>query len=262
MADGKKSFVLYTDLIHTVKKLPSDIRGDLFLLILEYVNDLNPVIENNLVLEVAFEPIKQQLKRDLKEWEGEKYDRKSSGTLGNIARWHPDIYKQIIDKQITIEEAIASLKSTESHGDNRTSSDSVGIGRIANIAVNATVNATANDNVTENSKYKLPAAAQNGKHEALGSVKVKEIANLVWKDAGWRENLCIGLSLTEASLKKWMGLFNASVAQDTVEDFTEKRYKRMIRGWVMKQKEKGVIIEDATTHKTQSSSAPLKKLNQ
>lgn len=69
MAQDKKSFVLYCDLIHTVKKMPKDKAGELFLHILQYVNDLNPEI-NDLLIEVAFEPIKQQLKRDL-----QKYDR-------------------------------------------------------------------------------------------------------------------------------------------------------------------------------------------
>ena len=68
MAEDKKSFLLYVDLIHTVKKLPKEKIGDLFLTILEYVNDMNPTVDDILV-EIAFEPIKQQLKRDLRQWE-------------------------------------------------------------------------------------------------------------------------------------------------------------------------------------------------
>jgi len=68
MAQGKKSFILYADLIHTVKKLPTEQAGKLLLHILEYVNDLNPETDD-LMVEIAFEPIKQQLKRDLKGWE-------------------------------------------------------------------------------------------------------------------------------------------------------------------------------------------------
>lgn len=67
MAEGKKSFVLYSDLIHTVKKMPKDKAGELFLTILEYVNDEDPKIED-MVIDLVFEPIKQQLKRDLKKW--------------------------------------------------------------------------------------------------------------------------------------------------------------------------------------------------
>lgn len=71
MAEGKESFILYRDLIHTVRLLTDEQKGKLFLIILEYVNDLNPVV-NDPFLMLAFEPIKQQLKRDLKKYESKK----------------------------------------------------------------------------------------------------------------------------------------------------------------------------------------------
>jgi hypothetical protein len=84
MAIGKKSFVLYCDLIHTITKMPSDKAGDLFKHILAYVNDENP-ITNDLIIELTFEPIKQQLKRDLDKWENEiKPKRSKSGRLGGL----------------------------------------------------------------------------------------------------------------------------------------------------------------------------------
>lgn len=84
MAQGKKSFVLYCDLIHTLEKLPNDKAGELFKHILAYVNDLNPV-NDDLVLNIAFEPIKQQLKRDLEKWETEiRPKRSESGRLGGL----------------------------------------------------------------------------------------------------------------------------------------------------------------------------------
>ena len=83
MAENKKSFVLYADLIHTVKKMPPDLAGRLFVHILEYVNDLNPETDE-LLLQISFEPIKQQLKRDLKDWEEECSRRSEIGRLGGI----------------------------------------------------------------------------------------------------------------------------------------------------------------------------------
>jgi hypothetical protein len=84
MASGKKSFVLYCDLIHTIEKMPNDKAGELFKHILAYVNDLNPTT-NDLIIELTFEPIKQQLKRDLEKWETEiKPKRTESGRLGGI----------------------------------------------------------------------------------------------------------------------------------------------------------------------------------
>ena len=65
MAENKKSFLLYCDLIHTVQKLNDQQAGKLFKHVLEYVNDLNPQTDD-ILTEVCFEPIKQNLKRDLR----------------------------------------------------------------------------------------------------------------------------------------------------------------------------------------------------
>lgn len=79
--EGKKSFVLYSDIIHTVKKLPNNKAGELFKLILSYVNDENPTTKD-LAVDLVFEPIKQQLKRDLKQWEETREKRSEAGKLG------------------------------------------------------------------------------------------------------------------------------------------------------------------------------------
>ena len=81
MAENKKSFVLYADLLHTVKKLPDEKAGGLLKTILEYVNDLNPNVDDILV-DLVFEPIKHQLKRDLKRYENFKEKQSLNGKLG------------------------------------------------------------------------------------------------------------------------------------------------------------------------------------
>jgi len=90
MATGKKSFVLYADLIHVVRKLPKAARGDLLLIILEYVNDELDVVkameEIDILLSVTFEPIKQQLKRDLKKYEAKKTNFSDAGKESAKAR--------------------------------------------------------------------------------------------------------------------------------------------------------------------------------
>jgi hypothetical protein len=68
MAKDKKSFVLYCDIIHTIEQLTDEQAGHLFKHVLYYVNDLNPDTEN-VITKIAFEPIKQQLKRDLVRYE-------------------------------------------------------------------------------------------------------------------------------------------------------------------------------------------------
>jgi hypothetical protein len=71
MAENKKSILIYCDLVHTIRKLIEKDRlnktnntGELFFHILEYTNDLNPEPINDIV-DITFEPIRQQLKRDL-----------------------------------------------------------------------------------------------------------------------------------------------------------------------------------------------------
>ena len=83
MAENKKSFLLYCDLIHTVKQMPKEKAGELFMHILEYVNDLEPNTDD-LIIQLTFEPIRQSLKRDL-----EKYERTRMKNKENAEkRWN------------------------------------------------------------------------------------------------------------------------------------------------------------------------------
>jgi len=81
MAKDKKSFLLYCDLLEVAKELDDKSRGELFLYILEYVNDLNPEPPNQLI-KMLFIPIKQALKRDLVKYESIRERNKSNGSKG------------------------------------------------------------------------------------------------------------------------------------------------------------------------------------
>ena len=63
MAENKKSFILYSDQRGIFNKLSNEQAGELIKHIYSYVNDEDP--EGNFITELAFESIKQQLKRDL-----------------------------------------------------------------------------------------------------------------------------------------------------------------------------------------------------
>ena len=47
--------------------MPNEKAGILFKHILQYVNDMNPITDD-FIIDLAFEPIKQSLKRDLKRY--------------------------------------------------------------------------------------------------------------------------------------------------------------------------------------------------
>lgn len=84
MAENKKSFLLYCDLIHTINKLPNEKAGELFKHILSYVNDEHPKTDD-LIIEISFEPIRQQLKRDLDKWSKGSKGRTDKARLAGLA---------------------------------------------------------------------------------------------------------------------------------------------------------------------------------
>lgn len=88
MAKDKKSFILYVDQKDLFNKLPDEIAGKLIKHIYSYVNDENPESED-LIVSIAFEPIKQQLKRDLKLFEEKRIKRSEAGLAGANKRWQP-----------------------------------------------------------------------------------------------------------------------------------------------------------------------------
>jgi hypothetical protein len=86
MAKDKKGFILYADQKALFEQLPNDKAGELIKFIFAYVNDENPVTED-LIINLAFTPIKQQLKRDLKKFEETKEKRSEAGKAGANKRW-------------------------------------------------------------------------------------------------------------------------------------------------------------------------------
>ena len=114
MAENKKSFLLYCDLLHTVKKLNDEQAGKLFKHVLEYVNDLNPETED-IITDLCFEPIRQNLKRDLQKYEQIREKKREAGKKGANKRW----------------QNIAPVKSAKK--------------KMANIAVSVNVNDNVND---------------------------------------------------------------------------------------------------------------------
>ena len=86
MAKDKKSFLIYCDIIKTIDHLTNEEKGILFQHLLEYVNDLDPVLEDRVLLSV-WKPIELQLKRDLKKYEDVKEKRSEAGKAGANKRW-------------------------------------------------------------------------------------------------------------------------------------------------------------------------------
>lgn len=85
MATNKKSFVIYCDMRDVFDQLPNEKAGELIKHIFSYVNDEDPK-SDDVLLNVAFAPIKAQLKRDLKKWENQRQQRVDAGRASAKAR--------------------------------------------------------------------------------------------------------------------------------------------------------------------------------
>jgi hypothetical protein len=85
MAEGKKSFVLYSDQRSIIDMLSDEKAGKLLKHMFAYVNDENPISDDPLIL-LAFEPIKLQMKRDLIKWKSTKEVRSEAGKASAEAR--------------------------------------------------------------------------------------------------------------------------------------------------------------------------------
>jgi len=137
----KKSFLLYCDLIHTIDKMPDDKAGMLFKHILNYVNDNEPETDD-LIVQLTFEPIKQQLKRDLNKYQKTLVAKSQGGVIGNLKRWNEDLYKSYSEGKMTLEEAEKIASSRKTSDTDIQQSDNV-----AKITDNDSVNVNVNDNV-------------------------------------------------------------------------------------------------------------------
>ena len=133
--EGKKSFVLYTDQREVFDELSDAEAGKLIKHIFSYVNDENPITED-ILIKVAFLPIKTQLKRDLKIWDERKQLRSEAGKKGGLA------------KASNATEILA--KASNATND------------VANLAVNVNVNENVNVNVNDISSLTIFTTSRLG----------------------------------------------------------------------------------------------------
>ncbi len=96
MAENKKSFLLYCDIIHTINKLSDEQSGKLFKHILAYVNDQHPET-NDVIIDLVFEPIKQGLKRDLQRYLSICERNKKNGENGGRPKKKPKKPSRLIN---------------------------------------------------------------------------------------------------------------------------------------------------------------------
>ena len=170
MAENKKSFVLYADLLQNIDHLTYKEKGILFTHLLEYVNDKSPLLEDRLIL-TAWKPIERQLKRDLIKFEEVKIKRSDAGKRSAELR---------------------ALKKEEQPLTNPTLVESVQH-RSTNPTVNDNDNVNVNENVIKNNidSNKLLSVFNSilGKKTRVVPAKAKKQLNAALKEGYSKEDI-------------------------------------------------------------------------
>ena len=174
MAKDKKSFVLYCDLLKVVEKLIEQDRenktnysGELFYHILQYVNDKNP-IPIDFIIDLAFEPIKCQLKRDLVKYEVRQEQRTEAGRRSA--------------EQRKLNEAQRNATKTND--------------RSVSCPVTVTDNVTDNGNVNDTVITKVIEREEPPQIYPRFLLEIEEVENFLKSEQQWVETICMQNSKT------------------------------------------------------------------
>ena len=119
MAQGKKSFIAYSDWKEMFDNLPNEVAGELIKHIFAYVNDEKPN-SDNYVINALFANIKNTLKRDLNKWDEQREQRSLAGKRSAALR-----ATKSNDRSISFNEKVRN--STVSVSDSVNVSDNVNV---------------------------------------------------------------------------------------------------------------------------------------
>ena len=212
MAENKKSFVLYADLISNIDHLTNEEKGILFNHLLEYVNDRKPVLEDRLVL-TAWKPIERQLKRDLIKFEEVKVKRSDAGKRSAELR---------------------ALKKDKQQLTNLTSVKSI---------QQASTNPTVNDNVNVNDNVIIKRAEENLIEDIFKKVSINytTYAKQLLSDAGYIEALSINQikdtnkDICKNTTHKYLKLFLSHLNEYKHVHNNKKEFSANFSNWLRKQ---------------------------
>ena len=158
MAKDKKAFIVYSNWEQTFENLTDEEAGRLIKHLFRYVNDREPVAPDRIT-EIVFEPLKAVIKVDLKKYEKVIENKSHHGRLGNLKRWHYDLFLLVDNNTISLDEAeVKALNRKTSVSDKNIA---VAIKPLQNIADND------NDNVNVNVINKIEARSQTFKDSLL-----------------------------------------------------------------------------------------------
>ncbi len=178
----KKSFILYADLLKIVEQLPDEQAGKLLKIVLKFVNEEEVCIED-LLLKIAFEPIKQQLIRDAEKWDSIKGKRSLAGKRS------AEIKKE--NQQSTTKSTLVECVEIDQTKSTVSVNDTVNV----TVSVNDTVNVINNSHEQFLEKLLLD--------EFLGEKEAIEISCRVLIDRPLLENFNANLKISNKNHIHW-----------------------------------------------------------
>ena len=116
----KKSFILHIDSLDILDDLTIEQSGKLFKAIRDFHKGIEP--ELDAITKIAFSPFKNQFIRDNKQYIDKCESESIKGKIGNLKRWHFDLYKKLKEDYSNLDELLNIAKHC--HGDNEDSTQS------------------------------------------------------------------------------------------------------------------------------------------
>lgn len=192
MADGKKSFIAYSDWKDTFDELPDEKAGQLIKHIFAYVSDENPQTDD-FIIKAVFANIKNTLKRDLKKWEKQQSQRVEAGKRS------AEIRKQ---KATSVERALNSVHETE-----RNSTVSVNVSDNVSVNVSDNVDNKLSINIPSFEDFKKHAESKEPKID-LRALKLKYDA---WVENGWKDG-------NDKKIKNWKSKLTNTIQYISIDN--------------------------------------------
>jgi hypothetical protein len=168
MAEGKKSFVMYTDHIENWLELTDEEAGQLIKHVFRYVNDEQPETPTDRLIKSEWLHIRRTLKRDLEKFEQVKAKRSEAG------------------------KASAAAKANKKQ---QTSTNSTHVKSVEQASTNSTVNVNESVNVNENvngSRRRVPTSSSSI------NLTIDELEAELKAADSWKVDLCRQLSREKA----------------------------------------------------------------
>lgn len=222
MAEDKKAFVVYTDWESQFNLLSDEEAGKLIKHIFSYVNDQNPEFDaSERLLIMAFEPIKKQLKRDLKRYETIKQKRSEAGRKS------------------------AEQRATQSQ---QNSTNSTSVDFVQQNSTNPTVivkdivkdTVTVIDTVTvKEREINNNSDPPTQKFTGFGKQPIKKLKEGCANHSEWLNTISKKNQLLPGDALVWLDAFELHLLGAGKEEETEQEFKRYFNSWVTSEIRQG-----------------------